>query len=196
MDEINQLKKELEKKDRIIAFLLEKIASMYDQHVNMSKGIGNNELHNEHQLQETGINEANNSNPIHRMDIIELNNTNPLQQIGNSESDITTPKQVIGIIEMNTSNVMMLQREIKKLFAISSKKRTLKSTANAMLYLHNHPDATRQELTKAAGLSAPGFAKLFLRLRNKGLLKKLSWKEYVLTENSKDILYRVFGKSK
>lgn len=196
MGEINILKKELEKKDKIIAVLLYKIASMQNKHINQQLGIGNNELYNEHVLQEISKSDTNNSNLIHVMENIEVNNTNSLQLTGNSEANISKQLQEIGIIEMNTSNTIVLQREIKKLFAISSKKRTLRSTANVMLYLHNHPVATRQELTKTAGLSAPGFAKHFLRLRNKGLLKKLSWKEYTLTENSKDILYRAFGKSK
>lgn len=196
MDEINLLKQELEKKDKIIAVLFDKIASMQEKHINQQQGIGNNELHNEHVLQEIGKSDANNSNLIQVMDNIEMNNTNSLLQTGISEANISKQLHEIGIIEMNNANTLALQSEIKKLFAISSKKRTLRSTANVMLYLHNHPNATRQELTKAAGLSAPGFAKHFLRLRNKGLLKKLSWKEYALTENSKAILYRAFGKSK
>jgi len=194
MDEINLLKKELEKKDKIIAFLLEKIASMYDKPVNMNQGIGNNKLHNEHQSEQIGISDANNSNPLHVMDNIEMNNTNSLQQTGNSEANNSSPIHEIGIIEMNTANTFALQREIKMLFHINTKKKSLRSTTNVMLYLHNHPNATRQELNKAAALSAPGFAKHFLRLRNKGLLKKLSWKEYALTENSKAILKKVFGK--
>ncbi len=194
MDELNLLKQEIEKKDKIIAVLLDKIASMHDKHINPQQGIGNNELHNEHQSEQIVKSDANNSNPLLEIGIIQLNNTNPQQQTGNSEADNSNLIQEIGIIEMNTSNSMVLQREIKKRFAISSKKRTLRSTANVMLYLHNHPVATRQELTKAAALSAAGFAKHFLRLRNKGLLKKLSWKEYALTENSKAILKKVFGK--
>ena len=192
MDEINLLKKELEKKDKIIAFLLEKIASIYDKPVNAKQGIGYSELHNEHQSEQIGISDANNSNLIQVMDNIEVNNTNPLQQTGNSEANISKQLHEIGIIEMNTANALALQREIKMLFHINTKKKSLRSTTNVMLYLHNHPNATRQELTKAAGLSAAGFAKHFLRLRNKGLLKKLSWKEYALTENSKAILYRAF----
>ena len=67
------------------------------------------------------------------------------------------------------------------------------NVAYELFYLHNFGKATGTELRKSGILSKPGFTKHLTKLKEYGLIKKQPPSNYVLTENSKHILLKLFG---
>ncbi len=97
-------------------------------------------------------------------------------------------------IAITDSNAKVMKPHLKKHFGRVVRRKTVQAVGKEFLLLHNQQMATHDELRKISGLSTPGFAKHLPNLRKKGLVKKLAFKKYALTDVSRQILNEVFGK--
>jgi hypothetical protein len=133
--------------------------------------------------------------------------TNVRSEIGTKNVQSPIPRNDIGIktvpetissfhlpsIEDNHINRNLLATATHHHLPLRTHRNKAYSVACELLLLHNSGHASSDELRKAAGLSKPGFAKHFPKLKRGGFIYKAGPRKYMLTEKSKQMIYEVFA---
>jgi predicted transcriptional regulator len=230
MDEIPNLKKEIERLNKIITLLIEhndllrkeidnlKSTNNYSN-VKSDNGTNTNSSTNDNiengtitniytNVDLTSGSTKDNSTIIEKEIGANMNkstnveNENGINIIGNQASENengTKPifneisKIYIPPFEVNSAAIINLGARLRNIFPLRTHRKKLRAVANQLLLLHNASHASSDELRKVSGLSKPGFAKHFPKLKRDGLIYKAGTRKYMLTNKSKEIIYKTFG---
>ncbi|HLG34947.1 MAG TPA: hypothetical protein VI757_08720 [Bacteroidia bacterium] len=220
MDENTDLKNEVERLNKIISILVDRIDVLKRENIILRNVITANKLNIPASGLSNGTKDIVSTIPEKGSGTTDSRSTIPekgsgttdirstIPEKGNGTNDIgstipekgnginanLTPVALVGAhpIEINYGSVLKLSRALKKLFPVSIKHRTLRSVASQLLLLHNSGHASYSELRKISGLSVPGFAKHAPKLQRQGLIRREGYQKYALTQQSKTIISQNF----
>ena len=96
-------------------------------------------------------------------------------------------------IEITNENIERLIAGLKEHLHPNAMRKKKLTVAIQLLLMHNQGVATAPELLKATGLSYGGFSRQSTSTCKAGLIAHPSYRKFMLTDKSKEILNKVFG---
>lgn len=176
------------------------IGSGYLHGANASQGIGSGDVHGTNLSEGIGSGFLPGTNASQGIGSVVLPGTNAIGEIGNSElkSNLSTEssKSLILPSKDEVSKKPGIRSRLRELMKNeipkNSKRKAFRNASNILWFLFTNDHGSRAEMQKAANMSKGGFAKHYVKLKNRNLVKRISQHNYALTDQGREMVAKAF----